>query len=139
MKKIATIALSAMIFASSSLSAFAQGPGNGPDQQQPIKHPQQPQHQQQQKNPQQGHNAQPQHTSQHQQRGNPHAERQQKPDFRQGHALPQQYRGKGYQVSDWKKRGLKSPPSGHRWMNVDGNYVLIAVATGVIASVIAHQ
>lgn len=136
MKKIATIALSFMIIASSSLSAFAQGPGNGPDQQQ-RKLPQQQQHQQQ-NNPQQGHNAQPQHASQHQQRGNQRAEHQQKPDFRRGHALPQQYRGKGYQVSDWKKRGLKSPPSGHRWMNVDGNYVLIAVATGVIASVIAH-
>jgi len=139
MKKIATIALSVMICASSSLSAFAQGPGNGPDQQQPVKHPQQPQHQPQQKNPQQGHDARPQHTSQHQQRSHQQAEHQQKPDFRRGHALPQQYRGKGYQVSDWKKRGLKSPPSGHRWMNVDGNYVLIAVATGVIASVIAHQ
>lgn len=136
MKKIATIALSFMIIASSSLNAFAQGPGNGPDQQpQPRKLPQQ---QHQQNNPQQSHNAQPQHTSQHQQRGNQRAEHQQKHDFRQGRALPPQYRGKGYQVSDWKKRGLKSPPSGHRWMNVDGNYVLIAVATGVIASVIAH-
>lgn len=140
MKKIATIALSFMIIASSSMSAFAQGPGNGPDQQQQQQQRKLPQQQhQQQNNPQQGHNAQPQHASQHQQRGNQRAEHQQKPDFRQGRALPQQYRGKGYQVSDWKKRGLKSPPSGHRWMNVDGNYVLIAVATGVIASVIAHQ
>ncbi|MFK8258473.1 RcnB family protein [Erwinia sp. AnSW2-5] len=138
MKKIATVALSFMIFASSSLSAFAQGPDNGPDQQQ-HKRPQQQHQQPPQKNQQQGHNAQPQHASQHQQRGGQQAGHQQKPDFRQGRALPPQYRGKGYQVSDWKKRGLKSPPSGHRWMNVDGNYVLIAVATGVIASVIAHQ
>ncbi|WP_455820765.1 RcnB family protein [Pseudomonas cerasi] len=138
MKKIATIALSVMICASSSLSAFAQGPGDGPDQQQQHQQRKLPQ-QQQQKSPPQGHNGQPQHTSQHQQRGMQQAEHRGKPDFRRGHALPQQYRGKGYQVSDWKKRGLKSPPSGHRWMNVDGNYVLIAVATGVIASVIAHQ
>lgn len=139
MKKIATIALSVMICASSSLSAFAQGPGDGPDQQQQHQQRKLPQQQQQQKSPPQGHNGQPQHTSQHQQRGMQQAEHRGKPDFRRGHALPQQYRGKGYQVSDWKKRGLKSPPSGHRWMNVDGNYVLIAVATGVIASVIAHQ
>ncbi|MTD26898.1 RcnB family protein [Erwinia sorbitola] len=137
MNKIATIALSAMIFASSSLSAFAEGPGNGPDQrpQQPVKHSQQ---KQQHNSQPQGHSAQPQHTSQHQPHDAQRTEHQQKPEFRRGHALPQQYRGEGYQVNDWKKHGLKSPPSGHRWMNVDGNYVLIAVATGVIASVIAH-
>lgn len=115
MKKSSTIALSAMILSSLSLSAFAQGPDKGPGQP-PVKHPQQNQHQ-----------------HQHQQ------QQQHQPDFRRGRPLPQQYRGEGYQVSDWHKRGLKAPPAGHRWMNVKGHYVLIAVATGVIASVIAHN
>ncbi|MCW1876810.1 RcnB family protein [Erwinia sp. INIA-01] len=149
MKKTLIMALSVMMIASSSLSAFAQGPDNGRDaQQQPIKHQQQKQQQgnggQPQQNqhanggqPQRENNARPQQASHQQAHGNK-PERQQ-PDFRKGRPLPQQYRGAGYQVNDWKKHGLKAPPSGHRWMNVNGNYVLIAIATGVIASVIAHQ
>ena len=31
---------------------------------------------------------------------------------------------------------LHAPPRGYQWREVDGNYVLAAVATGVIASVI---
>lgn len=138
MKKIASIALSVLIAAGGSSAAFAQGP------EQPLKHPQQ-QHQPQQQKQQQhqqdrgqsARNEQPQHNAR--QTGHGDAQRGQQPDFRKGHALPGQYRGAGYQVNDWKKRGLKAPPSGHRWQNVNGNYVLIAVATGVIASVIAHQ
>ncbi|MEE7567174.1 RcnB family protein, partial [Xanthomonas sp. Kuri4-3] len=33
----------------------------------------------------------------------------------------------------------KRPPRGHEWRRVDNQYVLIAVATGVIASVIAAR
>jgi Ni/Co efflux regulator RcnB len=32
---------------------------------------------------------------------------------------------------------LRAPPHGYEWRMVDGNYVLAAVATGVIASVVA--
>jgi Ni/Co efflux regulator RcnB len=38
---------------------------------------------------------------------------------------------------DYKERHLRAPPHGYEWRQVDGNYVLAAVATGVIASVIA--
>ena len=37
---------------------------------------------------------------------------------------------------DYKTYHLKSPPRGYEWREVDGNYVLAAVATGVIASAI---
>jgi Ni/Co efflux regulator RcnB len=37
---------------------------------------------------------------------------------------------------DWHARHLRQPPRGYEWREVDGNYVLAAVATGVIASVI---
>jgi Ni/Co efflux regulator RcnB len=40
----------------------------------------------------------------------------------------QQVEYRGYQ--------LHAPPHGYQWREVDGNYVLAAVATGVIASVI---
>jgi len=43
---------------------------------------------------------------------------------------------RGEQV-DYKERHLRAPPHGYEWRQVDGNYVLAAVATGVIASVVA--
>ena len=38
---------------------------------------------------------------------------------------------------DYRHEHLRAPPHGYEWRLVDGNYVLAAVATGVIASVIA--
>lgn len=38
---------------------------------------------------------------------------------------------------DYKQQHLRAPPHGYEWRLVDGNYVLAAVATGVIASVVA--
>jgi len=38
---------------------------------------------------------------------------------------------------DYKQHHLRAPPHGYEWRQVDGNYVLAAVATGVIASVVA--
>jgi Ni/Co efflux regulator RcnB len=43
---------------------------------------------------------------------------------------------RGEQV-DYKQQHLRAPPHGYEWRMVDGNYVLAAVATGVIASVVA--
>jgi Ni/Co efflux regulator RcnB len=43
---------------------------------------------------------------------------------------------RGEQV-DYRQQHLRAPPHGYEWRLVDGNYVLAAVATGVIASVVA--
>jgi Ni/Co efflux regulator RcnB len=40
---------------------------------------------------------------------------------------------------DYRQYHLNAPPSGYEWREVDGNFVLAAVATGVIASVIAES
>jgi Ni/Co efflux regulator RcnB len=37
---------------------------------------------------------------------------------------------------DYRQAHLHAPPDGYEWRRVDGNYVMAAVATGVIASVI---
>jgi Ni/Co efflux regulator RcnB len=37
---------------------------------------------------------------------------------------------------DYRQYHLSAPPRGYEWRSVDGNYVLAAVATGVIASVV---
>lgn len=43
---------------------------------------------------------------------------------------------RGDHVADYKRHGLKRPPRGHEWRKVDDRYVLIAVATGLISSVV---
>jgi len=53
-----------------------------------------------------------------------------------GQRLDQRYRGNTYYVSDYRARGLRQPPRGYRWQRVNDQYVLAAVATGLIASVI---
>ena len=37
---------------------------------------------------------------------------------------------------DYRHYHLNAPPHGYEWREVDGNYVLAAVATGVIASAV---
>ena len=40
---------------------------------------------------------------------------------------------------DYRTYHLKAPPRGYEWREVDGNYVLAAAATGIIASLIANN
>jgi Ni/Co efflux regulator RcnB len=37
---------------------------------------------------------------------------------------------------DYRHYHLQEPPRGYEWREVDGNYVMAAVATGVIASIV---
>ena len=54
-----------------------------------------------------------------------------------GGYLPAAYRG--YAVNDWGYYGLGSPGRGQRWVyGPDGNFLLIAAATGLIANVVAN-
>lgn len=44
---------------------------------------------------------------------------------------------RGQRVSDYNRYHLRRPPRGYEWRRVDNNYVLAAVAGGLVASVIA--
>jgi len=58
--------------------------------------------------------------------------------FRPGYAIPPYYR-RGYQrhvLNDWRRYNLYAPPRGHHWLLVDGNFVLAAIGTGIIAQVL---
>jgi Ni/Co efflux regulator RcnB len=57
-------------------------------------------------------------------------------EFRRGYPAPERYRDHDYRVDNWRERGLGEPPEGHYWADIDGNYVLMAVATGIITSII---
>ena len=56
--------------------------------------------------------------------------------WRRGGYVPVPYRH--YYVQDWGYYGLRPPPPGYRWVYADGNFVLMAVATGLIADIILH-
>jgi Ni/Co efflux regulator RcnB len=46
-----------------------------------------------------------------------------------------------YVVNDWNQRGLRAPPRGYRWVRESsnsGDYLLIAVASGLIASILTQ-
>ncbi|WP_086922543.1 RcnB family protein [Variovorax sp. JS1663] len=60
-------------------------------------------------------------------------------EWRRGGYVPHSYRGQGYEVRDWRAYRLQAPPSGYHWVQADGNFVLAAVATGLIAQIIASQ
>jgi Ni/Co efflux regulator RcnB len=57
-------------------------------------------------------------------------------DLRRGQRLSQEYRDNRYVVSDWRARHLSAPPRGHHWVRAGNDYVLAAIATGVIAQVL---
>ena len=60
------------------------------------------------------------------------------PDHRwvKGGRVPQEYRGNNYVGNDWRGHRLSSPPHGYRSVQNGGDYLLVAVATGVIAQII---
>ena len=86
-------------------------------------------------------------------RGGPHANNKHRNDFaqhyhrddhrgggprknlRRGGKLDKHYRDKRYVVNDWNRRHLSAPPRGHQWVQAGNDYVLAAIATGIIAQV----
>ena len=60
------------------------------------------------------------------------------PDHRwvKGSRVPPQYRAHGYVVNDWRGHRLSAPPRGSRWIQNGGDYLLVAIASGVIAQIV---
>lgn len=59
--------------------------------------------------------------------------------WRRGATLPPYYRSNSYRVYDYGRYGLRPPPRGYYWYNDNGNYLLAAVATGLILDVIINH
>ena len=57
-------------------------------------------------------------------------------DLRRGQKLSAEYRDNRYVVSDWKTRHLSAPPRGQHWVRAGNDYVLAAIATGVITQIL---
>jgi len=63
------------------------------------------------------------------------------------HFAPKQHRwNRGERLNDWKRRqavrdyhryGLKRPAKGQQWVKVDNEFLLVTLATGIIAGIAA--
>lgn len=60
-------------------------------------------------------------------------------EWQRGGRLPNEYRGHQYEVRDWRGHHLSAPPRGYHWVQVNGDYVLAAVATGIILDTLLTQ
>jgi Ni/Co efflux regulator RcnB len=60
-------------------------------------------------------------------------------DLRRGGRLPSRYRNHQYVVDNWREHHLRPPPRGYHWVQTGGDYVLAAIATGVIADLIINH
>lgn len=100
--------------------------------------------------PEQRHDARPAHGApagqmqQHRPGPPPHAQGPRRgagPDHRwhKGDRVPPVYRTRHYVVNDWRAHRLAPPPRGYHWVQHGGDYLLVAIATGVIAQLILSQ
>ena len=56
-----------------------------------------------------------------------------------GGRLPPQYRHRQYVVEDWRGHRLSRPPVGYHWVQVGGDYVLVAITTGIILQLLLNN
>lgn len=54
-----------------------------------------------------------------------------------GQTMPSYYRSNQYVVNDYGRYGLRAPPRGYQYVRSGNDVVLAAVATGLVAAVIA--
>lgn len=57
-------------------------------------------------------------------------------DWVRGGYVPPPYRGYSYVVGDWRMHRLYAPPRGYQWIQYGGDYLLIAIGTGLIANIV---
>lgn len=77
------------------------------------------------------HAAPPHHPVEHHGRGaGPHH------SFYKGDRLPPEYRTRQYVIDNWRAHHLNAPPRGYYWVQTGGDYVLAAIATGLIAQIV---
>jgi Ni/Co efflux regulator RcnB len=132
-KKIIIPVLIATLFAS-SMPAFAQGRGNGNGNGR-DNHGHEDRDDGSRRNDRGNYQQEERHDN-----GN-HGDRGAGPrhDMRKGNRLPPEYRHKQYVVNDWRGHHLNAPPRGYQWVQTGGDYVLAAVATGLILQVLLNN
>lgn len=114
MKRILLAALAATVLTTST--AYAQhgpGPGRGHDRDY------------------RGDRYEQSHGGRHDHRG-PHKDvRKKRNHWSKGQRVPKEYR----RHVDYRRHHLKAPPRGYQWVENDGQYLMIGIATGLIAAI----
>ncbi len=59
--------------------------------------------------------------------------------YYRGSHLPPQYRTRQYVVEDWRGHRLSAPPRGYHWVQSGSDYMLVAIATGVIITLLLNN
>jgi Ni/Co efflux regulator RcnB len=57
-------------------------------------------------------------------------------NFHRGDRLPREYHSRYYVVDDWRAHRLNPPPRGYHWVQNGSDYLLVAIASGIIAQLI---
>ena len=60
-------------------------------------------------------------------------------EWKRGDHLPREYRDRQYVVEDWRMHRLPPPPAGHVWVQAGAEYLLVAVATGLIVQLLLNR
>ena len=62
------------------------------------------------------------------------------PRYYRGDYVPYEYRDRRFYVNDWRAHRLAAPPRGYQWVETDtGDYLLMALATGLIANLVLNS
>jgi Ni/Co efflux regulator RcnB len=59
--------------------------------------------------------------------------------FYRGDYLAREYNHRQYVVDDWRGHHLSAPPRGYHWIQTGGDYVLVAIATGIIMELLLNN
>ncbi len=59
--------------------------------------------------------------------------------FHRGGRLPGYYHQQRYVVDDWRGHKLSAPPRGYHWVQTGDDFVLVAIATGVILQLLLNH
>jgi Ni/Co efflux regulator RcnB len=59
--------------------------------------------------------------------------------FHRGDRLPPEYRDRYYVVDDWRGHRLSPPPRGYHWIQTGGDYVLVAITSGIILQLLLNN
>lgn len=60
--------------------------------------------------------------------------------YKRGGHVPREYRTGRYVVTDWHREHLRQPPRGYHWVRSDnGDFLLVAVATGIVMDLLLHH
>jgi Ni/Co efflux regulator RcnB len=60
-------------------------------------------------------------------------------EYYRGDRLPAEYRHRNYVVNDWRGHNLSAPPRGYQWVQSGSDYILVAIATGIILQLLLNH